>query len=70
MARTLSLVVRNLVFTVVVPGLGGFWAPWRILGGHYPAPAAVSWYTRLRRPATTDQDPAISPAASRRCSAG
>ena len=39
MARTLSLVVRNLVFTVVVPGLGGFWAPWQILGGHYPAPA-------------------------------
>ena len=25
MARTLSLVVRNLVFTIVVPGLGGVW---------------------------------------------
>jgi protein-S-isoprenylcysteine O-methyltransferase Ste14 len=31
MARTLSLAVRNLVFTVVVPGLGGAWAPWWIL---------------------------------------
>ena len=26
MTRTLSLIVRNLVFTVVVPGLGGAWA--------------------------------------------
>jgi protein-S-isoprenylcysteine O-methyltransferase Ste14 len=42
MARTLSLVVRNLLFTVVVPGLGGAWVPWRILtrDGHAPAPAA------------------------------
>jgi hypothetical protein len=29
MARTLSLIVRNLVFTVVVPGLGGVWIPRR-----------------------------------------
>ena len=34
MARTLSLLVRNLVFTVVVPGLGGVWVPWRIATGH------------------------------------
>src|SRR5215475_5476804 len=34
MARTLSLVVRNLVFTVVVPGLGGVWVPWSILTRH------------------------------------
>ena len=33
-ARTLSLIVRNLVFTVVVPGLGGVWVPWRIATGH------------------------------------
>jgi protein-S-isoprenylcysteine O-methyltransferase Ste14 len=40
--RTLSLVTRNLLFTIVVPGLGGFWVPWRIVAhdGHYPAPAA------------------------------
>src|SRR6266705_1737378 len=42
MARTLSLVVRNLLFTIVVPGLGGAWVPWQILtrGGHDPVPAA------------------------------
>jgi protein-S-isoprenylcysteine O-methyltransferase Ste14 len=42
MARTLSLAVRNLLFTIVVPGLGGFWAPWWILtrDGRYPAPVA------------------------------
>ena len=34
------------------------------------APAAVSWYIRLRRPPTTDHDPLISPACSSRCSAG
>jgi Methyltransferase domain len=38
--------------------------------GNASFPVAVNWYTRLRRPATTDQDPAISPAASSRCSAG
>src|ERR1700751_1860082 len=42
MTRTLSLVLRNLLFTVVVPGLGGFWVPWRILTrhGHTPVPVA------------------------------
>jgi protein-S-isoprenylcysteine O-methyltransferase Ste14 len=49
MARTLSLVVRNLVFTVVVPGLGGVWVPWWIAtgygahGGHGVAVAAAGW---------------------------
>ena len=40
--RTLSLVVRNVVFTIVVPGLGGVWVPWWILtrDGHTPVPAA------------------------------
>ena len=27
-ARALSLIVRNFLFTIVVPGLGGAWAPW------------------------------------------
>jgi len=42
MARTLSLIVRNLVFTALVPGLGGAWLPWRILtsGGRTASPAA------------------------------
>src|SRR5215813_3341896 len=42
MARTLSLIARNLVFTIVVPGLGGVWVPWRILtrDGHIATPVA------------------------------
>jgi protein-S-isoprenylcysteine O-methyltransferase Ste14 len=42
MARTLSLTVRNLVFTIVVPGLGGVLVPWWILArpGHAAAPTA------------------------------
>jgi protein-S-isoprenylcysteine O-methyltransferase Ste14 len=49
MARTLSLIVRNLVFTVVVLGLGGVWVPWRIAtghaarGGHGVAVAEAGW---------------------------
>lgn len=43
MARTLSLIVRNLVFTVVVPGLGGVWAPWSILTRHGGSPTPVAW---------------------------
>jgi protein-S-isoprenylcysteine O-methyltransferase Ste14 len=40
--RTASLVIRNLVFTAVVPGLGGAWLPWRILthDGRTAAPQA------------------------------
>jgi protein-S-isoprenylcysteine O-methyltransferase Ste14 len=42
MARTLWLIVRNLMFTIVVPGLGGVWLPWRILtrNGNTATPAA------------------------------
>jgi len=42
MARALSLAIRNLVFTIVVPGLGGAWLPWWILtrGGHAARPVA------------------------------
>src|SRR5215467_2848259 len=43
MARTLSLAIRNLLFTVVVPGLGGFWAPWWILHRDGRTPAPVMW---------------------------
>jgi protein-S-isoprenylcysteine O-methyltransferase Ste14 len=43
MARTLSLIVRNLVFTVVVPGLGGVWAPWWILTRHGGTATPVAW---------------------------
>ena len=43
MTRTLSLIVRNLVFTVVVPGLGGAWVPWQILTRHGAAVTPVAW---------------------------
>jgi protein-S-isoprenylcysteine O-methyltransferase Ste14 len=42
MARVLSLTVRNLVFTIVVPGLGGAWVPWRILT-RYGYTTPVAW---------------------------
>lgn len=44
MARTLSLLLRNALFTVLVPGAGGVYVPWLILtrDGRLPAPAA--WY--------------------------
>ena len=44
MARTLSLIVRNLVFTVVVPGLSGAWLPWWLLTrGATSTPAPAAW---------------------------
>jgi protein-S-isoprenylcysteine O-methyltransferase Ste14 len=43
MARTLSLIVRNLVFTIVVPGLGGVWAPWWIMTRHGGTATPVAW---------------------------
>jgi protein-S-isoprenylcysteine O-methyltransferase Ste14 len=43
MARTLSLIARNLVFTVVVPGLGGVWVPWWILTRHGGTATPAAW---------------------------
>jgi protein-S-isoprenylcysteine O-methyltransferase Ste14 len=43
MARTLSLLVRNLLFTAVVPVLGGAWVPWWILTRHGPAMTPAVW---------------------------
>jgi protein-S-isoprenylcysteine O-methyltransferase Ste14 len=43
MVRTLSLIVRNLVFTAVVPGLGGVWVPWWILTRHGHTATPVAW---------------------------
>jgi protein-S-isoprenylcysteine O-methyltransferase Ste14 len=42
-AHTLSLIVRNLVFTVVVPGLGGAWVPWWILMRHGRTAVPAAW---------------------------
>jgi len=40
--RALDLLIRNLVFTIVVPGLGGAWIPWEIVtrDGHPATPSA------------------------------
>jgi protein-S-isoprenylcysteine O-methyltransferase Ste14 len=41
-----DLAVRNAAFTLVVPGVGGFWLPWWLASrpGHPAAPAsAVAW---------------------------
>src|ERR1700749_2871753 len=43
MTRTLSLVVRNVVFTLVVPGLGGVWLPWRLLTRDGSTPTPATW---------------------------
>jgi protein-S-isoprenylcysteine O-methyltransferase Ste14 len=43
MPRTLSLIVRNVIFTVVVPGIGGVWLPWRILTDHGQAARPAAW---------------------------
>jgi protein-S-isoprenylcysteine O-methyltransferase Ste14 len=39
----MSLALRNLLFTVVVPGTGGIFLPWLILTRGGPAPAPVAW---------------------------
>ena len=43
LTQSLSLVVRNVVFTVVVPGLGGVWLPWRLLTRGHGIPAPAAW---------------------------
>jgi protein-S-isoprenylcysteine O-methyltransferase Ste14 len=41
--RHVSLALRNLLFSVVVPGLGAILAPWWILSRTDPSPAPTSW---------------------------
>jgi len=43
MTRPFSLIVRNLFFTVVVPGLGGVWVPWWLLRRDGHTVPAVDW---------------------------
>ncbi len=40
----MSLLLRNLVFTLIVPGAGGAYVPWLILTRHGPLPAPGAWY--------------------------
>ncbi len=44
MSHPLSLAVRNLVFTLIVPGAGGVLAPWWILTHGSATPEPVAWY--------------------------
>jgi protein-S-isoprenylcysteine O-methyltransferase Ste14 len=39
----LSLALRNLIFTLIVPGAGGVYVPWLILTRHGAAPPPVAW---------------------------
>jgi protein-S-isoprenylcysteine O-methyltransferase Ste14 len=43
MVRALSLILRNLVFTIVVPGLGGVWVPAWILARHGGTVTRAGW---------------------------
>jgi protein-S-isoprenylcysteine O-methyltransferase Ste14 len=43
MTDRLSLIIRNMVFTIVVPGLGGAWLPWRILTRDGGTATPVAW---------------------------
>jgi len=40
----MSLALRNVVFTIVVPGLGGLYVPWLILARHGGVPTPAAWY--------------------------
>ncbi len=40
----MNLVLRNLAFTVVVPGAGGVYFPWLILTRHGELPRPAAWY--------------------------
>ena len=44
MSSSLSLIVRNLLFTIVVPGAGGAYVPWLILTRHGALPPVAAWY--------------------------
>ncbi len=38
-----SLIMRNILFTVVVPGAGAVWLPWWVLSRFDPTAAATDW---------------------------
>ena len=40
----MSLALRNIVFTIVVPGAGGVYVPWLILTRHGTVPRPAAWY--------------------------
>ncbi len=40
----MSLLIQNLLFTIVVPGSGAIWIPWWILTRGGAIPTAAAWY--------------------------
>jgi protein-S-isoprenylcysteine O-methyltransferase Ste14 len=40
----MSLLIRNLLFTVVVPGSGAVWIPWWLLSRRGSIPTPAAWY--------------------------
>jgi protein-S-isoprenylcysteine O-methyltransferase Ste14 len=40
----MSLALRNLVFSILVPGAGGVYVPWLILTRHGAVPRPTTWY--------------------------
>lgn len=40
----MSLALRNVVFTIVVPGVGGVYVPWLILTRDGAVPRPAAWY--------------------------
>ncbi len=40
----MNLLIRNLLFTIVVPGLGAVWIPWWVLTRGDAMPEPVAWY--------------------------
>ena len=39
----MSLFVRNLLFTIVVPGAGAVWLPWWVLAHYDPSAVPAAW---------------------------
>lgn len=40
----MNLLLRNFLFTIIVPGLGGVWVPWWILTRDHAIPKPIEWY--------------------------
>jgi protein-S-isoprenylcysteine O-methyltransferase Ste14 len=42
--RSIGVALRNLLFTLIVPGAGGVYVPWLILTRHGASPTPEAWY--------------------------
>ena len=43
----ISLIVRNVLFTVIVPGAGGVAGPWLVLAGSRGAHSPTGWWASI-----------------------